>query len=63
VVICCQRILCLKGDYKCVCCSTVAMVMLLRDFVPWWIIFMNVCCKTVAEVILDREFGLYEITS
>jgi hypothetical protein len=42
--------------------TTVAMVMLLRDFGPYGIIFMNVRVDiTVAMVMLLRDFGPYVI--
>jgi hypothetical protein len=41
---------------------SVAIVMLLRDFGPYWIIFMNVCgVITVAMAILLRDFWPNEI--
>jgi uncharacterized YccA/Bax inhibitor family protein len=43
------------------CVITVAMVMLLRDFGPYGIIFMNMCVITVAMVMLLRDFGPYGI--
>jgi hypothetical protein len=39
---------------------TVAMVMLLKDFGPYGIIFRNVCVvTTVAVVMLLKDFGPY----
>jgi uncharacterized YccA/Bax inhibitor family protein len=48
------EVLCESAD----CDGSVAMVMLLRDFGPNGVIFMNVCVViSVAMVILLRDFG------
>jgi hypothetical protein len=44
-----------------VCFITVAMLILIRDFMPCGMIFMNVCLITVTVVILIGNFRPYVI--